>query len=431
MSWPASGVVEVSRVGWRLAVSSVVSVVSVVAVVGLAGCGSSAKPDNRIAGTALTVYASVPLHGASSVNGRAVLDGATLALAQVGGRIGKYRLIMRPLDDSTAHRREWDPGQTTLNAHLATNDKTTIGYIGEFNSGASAISIPLLNRAGIPQVSPASTAVGLTSSTGAADPGEPQKYYPTMVRTFARVVPSDTVEAGVQVKLQRSLGCTKTFVLDDNEVDGEDSASSFSLASHSAGLHVAAVQAYDPNATDYTSLARSVVDSGANCVLISAITESHAALLTRQLAAVMPKARFFGTAGLAESTFTDPFQGGIPLGLDRRILVTVATLPPADYPPAGRAFYVAYTKRYGRPEPYAIFGYEAMSLLLDAIRRGTQDGRAPAVRSSVVSALFATRNRDGAVGTYGINRDGDITLRRYGVYRIVGGRLSFWRAMSP
>ena len=424
MSSSATGSQRSCRGGWWAAV------VSLVAAIGLAGCGSTAKSDNRVSGTTLTVYASVPLHGASSVNGRAVLDGATLALAQLHGRIGRYRLLMRSLDDSTAKRGEWDPGQTTVNAHLASADKRTIGYIGEFNSGASAVSIPLLNRAGIAQISPASTAVGLTSGAGGTDPGEPQKYYPTMIRTFARVVPSDIVEAAVQVKLQKSLGCIKTFVLDDNEVDGADTASSFSFAAHAAALDVAAVQAYDPNATDYTSLARSVAASGANCVLISAITESHAALLTRELAAAMPRARFFGTAGVAESTYTDPVQGGIPLALDRRVLVTVATLPQADYPPAGQAFYAAYTLRYGPPEPYAIFGYEAMGLLLDAIRRGTRDGRAPAVRSNVVAALFATRRRNGAIGTYNIDRDGDTTLRRYGIYRIVAGRLSFWRAIS-
>jgi branched-chain amino acid transport system substrate-binding protein len=413
-----------NRAAWRLAI------VSAVASVGLAGCGSAAKSGGRIAGATLTIYASVPLHGASSVNGQAVLDGAGLALAEARGRIGKYRLVMHSLDDSTAHRGEWDPGQTTVNAHQATADKTTIGYIGEFNSGASAVSIPLLNRAGIPQISPASTAVGLTSSAGGADPGEPQKYYPTMVRTFARVVPSDTVEAAVQVRLQKSLGCTKTFVLDDNEVDGADSASSFSFAAHSAGLDVAAVQAYDPNASDYISLAKSVAASGADCVLISAITESHAALLTRELALAMPRARFFGTAGLAESTYTNPLQGGIPLALDARVMVTVATLPQADYPPAGQAFYAAYKRRYGPPEPYAIFGYEAMGLLLDAIRRGTGNGHQAADRSGVVTALFATREHQGAIGVYGIDRDGDTTLRRYGVYRIVNGYLSFWRAIS-
>ena len=89
--------------------------------------------------------------------------------------------MLKPLDDSTAQRGEWDPGQTTENARMAIRDSTTIGYLGEFNSGASAVSIPLLNRVGIAQVSPTNTAVGLTSAGAGASPGEPDKYYPTGV----------------------------------------------------------------------------------------------------------------------------------------------------------------------------------------------------------------------------------------------------------
>lgn len=397
---------------------------------GLAGCGESAKVTNRIPGRVLSIYASVPLHGASSVNGQAVLDGATVALEQVHSRIGRYRVVMRTLDDSTPQQGQWDPGQTTVNAHKAMADPTTIGYLGEFNSGASAISIPLLNRLGIPQVSPASTAVGLTSSAAGADPGEPDKYYPTLARTFVRIVPTDAVEARAQVSLQRSMGCKKTYVLDDDEVDGADTASSFAVAAHAAKLSVAAITPYDPGARDYTSLVRDVAHSRADCVLISAIPESHAALLVRQLSQVMPDAHIFGTASLASSTFTDPARGGIPLTADPRVILTVPTLPASAYPASGRLFLRAYKGQFGQPEPYAIFGYEAMRLILNAISRSTGGGRTEAQRSGVVSALFATHNRHGAIGTYSINRNGDTSLDRYGVYRIVDGRLSFWRAIN-
>ena len=57
----------------------------------------------------------------------------------------------------------------------------------------------------------------------------------------------------------------------------------------------------------------------------------------------------------------------------------------------------------GDPEPYAIFGYEAMSLMLNAITRATDNGTLPAVRSKVRKAIFATRDRHGVLGTYGIN----------------------------
>jgi branched-chain amino acid transport system substrate-binding protein len=398
---------------------------------GLAGCGGQdAAVGDKIQGTTLTIYSSVPMHGASSVTSQAVIGGAELALSQIHSKIGRYRIVFKPLDDSTVQRGEWDPGQTTLNAHLAAQDNTAIGYIGELNSGASAISIPVLNRVGIGQISPSNTAVGLTTDAPGASPGEPQKYYPTGVRTFARVVPNDSVQTGALVKLQLSAGCTKTFVLDDGEVDGEDTAISFELAAKSSKLQVVAVQSFDPKATDYSSLATSVAQTGANCVLISAITENNTVLLTKQVAAALPQAMIFGTAGVAESTYANPAQGGIPPALDPRIMITSAALVRSAYPPSAGAFYDAYTAGYGPPEPYAIFGYEAMSLMLSSIDRATDHGRKAAQRSKVVKAIFSTRDRHSVIGTYSIDDNGDTTLKRYGVYRIVAGRLTFWKALD-
>jgi branched-chain amino acid transport system substrate-binding protein len=396
----------------------------------LAGCGGAGRAGDRIRGTTLTIYSSGPMHGASSVSARAVLSGERLALAQAQGRIGNYRLVLKSLDDSTAQRDEWDPGQTTVDAHEAVSDRTTIGYLGDLDSGASAISIPVLNRMGIPQISPASTAVGLTSGGPGASPGEPQKYYPTGVRSYVRIVPNDAVQAVVQVKLQRSLGCARTYVVDDGEFDGQAFAATFALAAQAARLAVAGVQAFDPRASDYSSLAASIAQLAPDCVLLSAITENHAVLVSRQLAAALPSATIFASAGMAESTYTDPAQGGIPIELDPRVLITVATLRPSVYPPAGRAFFAAYDREYGPPQPYAIYGYEAMRLLLTAISRATHGGTRPAQRSKVLAALFATRSRHSAVGVYSIDGNGDTTQRSYGVYRVVDGHLEYWHAVD-
>jgi hypothetical protein len=113
----------------------------------IAGCGSSSSSSSSggsVSGTNLTIYSSVPLQGSNRPNSVSVNQGAQLALAAMGGKIGKYTITFKPLDDSTAQAGKWDPGQTTSDAHTAVNDSTTIGYLGEFNSGASAISIPLV-----------------------------------------------------------------------------------------------------------------------------------------------------------------------------------------------------------------------------------------------------------------------------------------------
>jgi branched-chain amino acid transport system substrate-binding protein len=395
----------------------------------LSGCGTDAAAQNKISGGRLTIYVSVPLNGASMVSGEAVLRGADLALGSIHGRIGGYSISLRPLDDALAKTGTWDPGQTTADVHAALLDKTMIGYIGDFDSGASAVSIPLLNRAGIPQISPSSTAVGLTAGGPAAAPGEPDKYYPTGQRTFARVVPSDAVQAAVQARLQRSMGCTKTYVLDDDEVDGRDIAQSFEVAAKSAGLNIVGTQEYQPRVTDYTSLASGIAQTGANCVMLGAVTQNNAVLVTRRLAAALPNALIFGSAGLAESTYVDPALGGIPLSLDPRVVLTAATLSPDSYPPAGRRFFARYARRYGAPQPSAIFGYEAMSLFLDAISRATDKGTRQALRSKVLAALFATRDRHSVLGTYSIDSDGNTSLDEYGVWRVQDGRLTFWKAM--
>ena len=93
------------------------------------------------------------------------------------------------LDDSTAQAGSWTPEATSANALKAAQDDSTAVYIGEFNSGAAKVSIPILNEAGIPMISPANTYVGLTTDDPGSEPGEPDKYYPTGKRTYTRIVP--------------------------------------------------------------------------------------------------------------------------------------------------------------------------------------------------------------------------------------------------
>jgi branched-chain amino acid transport system substrate-binding protein len=428
-SWSRSDPFKLKGEWYRVKWPGIIIALSLTAIA-LSGCGSTDAAANRIHGTTLTIYSSVPLHGASRYDAQAVVNGERLALIQARGHVGQYRIVLKTLDDSTPQRDGWDPGQTTVNARLAIQDPTTIGYLGELNSGASAVSIPLLNRLGIPQVSPTSTAVGLTSGAAGAAPGEPQKYYPTGIRTFARVVPNDRFQAAVQVRLQQRLGCRKTYVVDDGEVDGEDLADSFALVARAAGLRVVGIQAFEPHATSYAPLALSIAQSGAGCVLISSLTESGAPLLTRQIGAAMPAAQIFGSAPLAESTFTVPALGGIPLALDPRLLLTLPVPGPDARSAAAAGFYAAYERRYGPPQPDAIFGYEAMSLMLNALARASDGGRNSVLRTKVLDALFDTRDRHSVLGTYSIASSGDTTIRRYGIYRVIDGGLRYWMAMD-
>lgn len=401
--------------------------VAVAALGALAGCDGTTPTANRIHGDRLTVYLSAPLSGPTRWIGQATLNGARMALESVHAKVGRYRIALRALNDATTSSRGWNPGQTTINARAAIKDPSTIGYIGDTNSGATAVAIPLLNRADVPQISPTSTAVGLTQGGLEAAPGEPEKYYPTKKRTFARVIPSDRIQSAVQVQLQRAADCHRIVVLDDGEVDGNDAAMSFAYAAKQAGLNVVSTVSYEPTTSDYRSLAKGVAKKHPSCVLISALPQNHAAAVTGAIARAAPSALLFATAGLAGPSFVDPADGGVPATLDPRLTITAGTLGARDYPPAGRRFLRDYAKRYGSPPPDAIFGYAAMSLLLDAVTRATA-GDLEATRTRVLHEIFATRDLDSVLGTYGIQSCGNTTLRSFGVYHVADGRLVFWQA---
>jgi len=394
------------------------------AALGVTACGSDSgnKSDSgssggtAAAGKTLTIYSSVPLQGASRVQTTAVVNGAKLALEQAGNKAGPHTIKYVPLDDSTAQAGSWTPEQESANARKAAGDDSTAVYLGTFNSGAAAVSIPILNEAGIPMISPANTAVGLTTNEPGSNPGEPDKYYPAGTRNYTRIVPKDTIQGAALATVMKEDGCTKVQLTNDKEVYGAGLASNIELAAKAQSLTLVSNDGIDKNAPNYRSLASKAKAAGADCFLYSGITANGAVQQFKDFASALgPNAKLFGPDGVAETGFVSEKNGGIPKSLDPRVTVTVATLSPDQYPPDGQEFFKNYTQKYGvnNPDPYAIYGYEAMNLALDAIKR-SGDGS----KENVKKALFNTKDRSSVLGTYSIDKNGDTTLTDYGLYKV-------------
>jgi branched-chain amino acid transport system substrate-binding protein len=384
-----------------------------------------------VSGDTLTIYSSLPLQGSARPQNLAVINGAKIALKQRNNKVGKYTIKYTSLDDATAQAGKWDPGATSANARKAANDDKTIAYMGEFNSGATAISLPILNEAGIPQVSPANTAVGLTTNEQGADKGEPDKYYPTGKRTYARTPPRDRIQGAALATVMKEDGCKQLYILNDKEVYGLGVANNTEASAKEQGIDVVANEGIDPKAANYRSIASKINDSGADCFFFGGITQNNAVQLYKDVAA-STDATLYGPDGVAEGTFFDPGEGGIPANVARRTTITVATLSKEEYEkrhiPA-RRFFDAYEKEYNEPDPdpYAIFGFETMSLILDAIERAGDKGND---RDEVLKQIFATKRPDSVLGNYSIDKNGDTTLTDYGVYKVEGGKLAFQRTVE-
>lgn len=118
------------------------------------GCGGGGGVTQ---GATVSVYAVAPLCG-----------GAEGELARDGGRAGDVRVRVICLSRAESSRK-LNLAAIGANARRATEDSTTIGYIGEPTRAASRFSEPILESAGIAQLSQTSGAAAMRKLLRAVD----------------------------------------------------------------------------------------------------------------------------------------------------------------------------------------------------------------------------------------------------------------------
>jgi branched-chain amino acid transport system substrate-binding protein len=302
--------------------------------------------------------------------------------------------------------------------------------MGEFNSGCSEVSIPILNQGGVPQISPANTYVGLTTNLPGSAPGEPQKYYPTGTRTYLRIVPIDSIQGAADLIAMKEAGCTKVAVANDKEAYGSGLATLLELEKGFYGVTITSNTGIDPTAPNFRSYAATAKSQGADCFFFAGIVSNGAVQIAKDVHAAIPTAKIFGADGVCTDSWTSAAKGGVPAALYPLIECTVATQNLTAYP-GGKDFLAAYKAKYGvsNPDPYAIYGYEIMKLGLDTVASLGAQGNS---KSAVLKALFAIKARSSVLGTYGFDKNGDTTLKSYGLYKVgPNGEPVFDKTVTP
>jgi len=372
----------------------------------------------------VTVYSSLPLHGSEAARSAQIVRGIRLALRRARGRAGDVRVRYASLDASRG-RDGWNERAVAANARTAAADQRTAVYLGELDSAASAVSIPILSRARIAQISPANTAVGLTTQEPGARGGEPSEHYHDGFRNYARIMPRDSVQGRVLASLVRADGCSRVAIL-RSQNDGVAASLAAALRAHATRPVLDAVAARASGGPG--TLAGAVADRRADCVVVTTRTAAASTIFASLARAPRPAVRLYGSDHLATGSFADAVQRDLPEGAGARLELTLAipahdalavegldpTTTPSRAHPSQRA-----------PAPYASFGYESMSLALDAIARSRTTSR-----RDTVQALFRTRRRRSVLGTYAIDPNGDTTLAAYGVFAIRHGALSLERRIA-
>ena len=387
-----------------------------------ASCGPIRKgsddPDALIA-------SDLPLQGANRALTTEMADAIEYVLDQHDWKAGDTVLGYQSCDDATAQAGSWDSAKCSSNARAYANNESVIGIIGTFNSGCAKLVIPVANRAPggpLAMVSPANTYPGLTEGGPGTEAGEPDNYYPTGNRNYARVVWNDQFQGAANAQYTKELGLTKIYVLNDSETYGAGIARLYIQFAKKLGITILGNQKWDKKASSYESLASRIRSSGADGVFLGGIICNNGGKLIKDIKAGAPDVQLIGPDGWTPISAT--IEGAGASAND--MYITQPGVPVDQLTGAGKEFVSGFNEKFGKePNPYTAYAAQAAEVLIAAIEKGGTD------RAAVSQALFETDIKDGIVGSFQIDENGDTTLGKVSVYQVKNGEETFVKTVTP
>jgi DNA-binding SARP family transcriptional activator/ABC-type branched-subunit amino acid transport system substrate-binding protein len=376
--------------------------------------GGKGKPD-------LLIASDLPLDAADAPVTQAMVQAIEYTLRRHAFRAGRFRVAFQPCDDSTAQVGAWDVGKCAANAKSYAQTSSVIGVIGTLNSGCALAVIPTLNRRSVAMVSPANSYIGLTKHGPGVAPGDPERLYPTGVRNYLRDYPGDDLQARADAVLAKQLGAHRVYVMlvDPNESYGQMLAQTFAASAAGMGMEVVGPSTPPARPDRLRRFVRSLDKRGVDAVFLAGVAPevggpslSSSALLALRARfgadlTIIANDGFLGGFGRASTAPGDPTDG---------IYISGAYVsdPAKQLPPTGRRF----VREFSATQPahvinaFTPYAAQATEVLLSAI--ANSDG----TRASVVSQLQRVRVTDGILGSFGFDRNGDMTTNLMPIFRV-------------
>ena len=384
------------------------------ALTGAAAIASRANADDV---KSIVIVSSLPRKEPAKSQTDTIVNGIRLAIADYATML-PFEVKYRDLDDADATMNTWDARLERDNAQAAVKDPDVMAYIGPYNSGAAKISMPILNVAGLVQISPATTYPGLTKKVpGEEVSGEPDIYRPSKRITFCRVCPTDDVQGPLTARFAATELKAKTvFVLDDRETYGQMCAKTFLAECKELGIKVLGRSSIDPRARNYRTLLTKVKQSNPDVLYFGGTTQSGAPQLAQDMVGVDMACPLIVPDGCYEIAF---IKGAGAENLNDRCYVTIGGVDVTQVNARGASIVTRYKDKYkSEPEAYALYGYECAAVILEAIKTvGKKD------REAIRKAVVGTKDFDrGVLGKWSFDANGDTTLQQMTVSKVEKGK---------
>lgn len=370
----------------------------------------------------IKLVSSLPRTGSANNQTTSMVNGIKMAIEEVGGKVGEFTIAYEDWDDASPQRANWDPAVEGANADRAIKDPDVMAYLGTYNSGAAKISMPKLNKAGLLMVSPAVSWPGLTKpNTG--EPNEPMVYQPSGKIRFFRVVPADDLQGPLGAEWAKEMGVKSVFVLHDKELYGKGIADLFKAHAEKIGIEVKGYEGVDAKASNYRPLVTKIKAENVDLVYYGGTTQTNAGQLAKDIVSGGLNVKLMVPDGCFETAFIDAAGAE---NLEGRVYITFGGVPARELKGKGKEFYEKYVAKYGKePEGYAVYGYEAAKVTLEAIKRaGKKD------RLAIIDAMASIKDFDGALGVWSFDQNGDTTMKTLSGNIVKNGKFEFARLLG-
>jgi branched-chain amino acid transport system substrate-binding protein len=279
-------------------------------------------------------------------------------------------------------------------------------------------------------VSHANTNPGLTKTW---DPGEPDKFYPTGTRNYARVVTTDDFQGTADsAYVAKDLGKKNCFVLNDNQTYGQGVATAFVNNAKKIGLNILGNQPWDAKQPNYTALFQSIKSKNPDCIFLAGIYDNNGGQLVKDKVKVLgdnTKVIMMGPDGFSGYTDLQKQKEGEGMYLSFAGLDTESLRANGG---GAAKFLDAYKAKYGADPStsYALYAVAAVQVILKAIEGS--DGTRKSINEQVFGggAGITIPEADSVIGKE-IKIDpksGDTNNKDISILQLKGGKETFIKA---
>lgn len=294
-----------------------------------------------------------------------------------------------------------DPKQGTAVAQKLVDAKVK-GVIGHLNSGTTVPASKIYNDAGIPQISPATTA---TQYTKQRFPGA------------FRVVANDAKLGGTLGKYAvDTLKVKNIAVIDDRTTYGQGVASEFLKGAKGPGVRIVGKEFTSATATDYTAILTSIRAKKPDLVFFGGM-DSVGGPMLKQMKALGIEARFMGGDGICTESLGR--LAGDAVGEGKVVCAEAGGVTGAEQEKAMSDFRARFKQKTGlEVQLYAPYVYDAVMVMAAAMQKA--NSAEPAKYLPELKKI----HYKGVTGQIAFDANGDINNGALTLYTFKGGKRS-------